>query len=557
MSGRHFVADNAEAIARGVAGFCAVHADLVTLHAEPRYVARATPATEKVGLVSGGGSGHEPLHAGFVGEGMLDVAVPGEVFASPSARQVRAATEAADNGLGVLHIVKNYTGDVINFRLAAEACRVAGIDVATVVVDDDVPGAERGSTPGRRGTVATVVVEKVCGAAAEGGMLLDDLQALGRRVVDASRSVGVAIAAGTSYGTGESAFDLADDEIEFGVGIHGERGTDRVADEGLPALVRRCLDTIADDRGGLSGRQLLIINGLGSTTPLELYAAYAEAASQLADRGVDVVRAVVDDLVTSLDMRGLSITLVAMDDELLRWWDEPARTPAWRTTPTAPLPAPRSGATEVATGERRSDDPAVDDRVSTWADRVVAVIDAEHAALGDLDRRVGDGDFGDNLATAARHYAADRAGGNRLLALADAFSAIGGSSGPLLAVWFSAIAANLSGTVDGAAIADGLMDGATAVRELGGAVPGDRTMVDAMAPAAVAAADHRDGSEAAVWAAAAHAASGAADGTSDLVARKGRSSYLGESVRGAADPGAIAVALFLEAARDVFSDHTP
>ena len=269
MPARHFVADNAEAISRGLAGFCALHADLVALHAEPRYVVRARPARDKVALLSGGGSGHEPLHAGFVGEGMLDAAVPGEVFASPSAAQVRTATRAVDTGRGVLHIVKNYTGDVINFRLAADACRAAGTDVATVVVDDDVPSAVRGTIPGRRGTVATVVVEKVCGAAAEAGLGLAEVQALGQRVVDASRSVGVALQAGTSYGSGERAFELDAGELEFGVGIHGERGTDRLPVEGLDALANRCLDVIADDFGGLgTGRYLLVVNGLGSTTSL-------------------------------------------------------------------------------------------------------------------------------------------------------------------------------------------------------------------------------------------------------------------------------------------------
>lgn len=558
MSLRHFVADNAEAIGRGLEGFCALHADLVALHRDPRYVVRAEPAVDKVALVSGGGSGHEPLHAGFVGVGMLDAAVPGEVFASPSALQVRAATRAVDTGKGVLHIVKNYTGDVINFRLAAEACRSAGVEVATVIVDDDVPSAVRGSTPGRRGTVATVVVEKVCGAAAEAGLGLTEVQALGQRVVDASRSVGVALSAGRSYGSGESTFDLADDELEYGVGIHGERGTDRITREPLDALVTRCLDTLAQDGDGLAGPQLLIVNGLGSTTPLELTAAYGVAASQLAERGIPVVRAMVGDLVTSLGMHGLSITLVAMDDELLGWWDATATTPSWAGAVAAPAVEP-TVRTEAEAAEQAEAAVTVDPAVSAWAQGVLDTIAQWSSALGELDRLSGDGDFGDNLATAAERARLDD-GGHPLIALSDAFAGIGGSSGPMLAVWFSAMARHLGTGIDAAAVAAALSDGVEAVRELGGAEPGDRTMVDAMAPAAetaaetaTQAADGSGGSTGEVVRAAASAARRGADRTSELVARKGRASYLGDTVTGAPDPGAVAVALFLDAATKAFT----
>jgi len=548
MPAQHFVADNAEAISRGLAGFCALHADLVALHADPRYVVRAEPAVDKVALVSGGGSGHEPLHVGFVGRGMLDAAVPGEVFASPSAAQVRAATRAVDAGRGVLHVVKNYTGDVINFRLAADACRAAGTEVATVVVDDDVPSAVRGSVPGRRGTVATVVVEKVCGAAAEAGVGLAELQALGQRVVDASRSVGVALQAGTSYGTGERAFELGPGELEFGVGIHGERGTDRIPAEGLDALAGRCLDLLADDWGGLGeGPYLLVVNGLGSTTPLELGAAHAAVAEQLAERGARLERALVGDLVTSLDMRGLSITLVRLDEEMLRWWDAPADTPDWPRTPTAPRATP----VHLAGGEdsgTAGDDVEVDPWLSQWAERIVATIDEHAVELGELDRTAGDGDFGDNLRTAAGRWT-PVSGQHPLLGLSDAFAGIGGSSGPMLAVWFSAFAGRLGTARDASAFAAGLADGAAAVQQLGGAAPGDCTMVDAMVPAADAAGSVT-GLGAAV-AAAAEAARAGANGTVELVARRGRASYLGESVRGTPDPGAVAVALFLEAAVEV------
>ncbi len=543
MSTRHFVADNAEAISRGLDGFCALHADQVVLHREPRFVTRRQPGTDKVALLSGGGSGHEPLHAGFVGIGMLDAAVPGEVFASPSAAQVRAATTAVHSGRGVLHIVKNYTGDVINFRLAADSCRAAGIDVATVVVDDDVPSAVRGSTPGRRGTVATVVVEKVCGAAAEAGRDLEEVRALGQRVVDSARSVGVALGGGTSYGSGAPGFVLDTDEIEYGVGIHGERGTDQIPAESLDQLVIRCLDTLAGDLA-LVGPQLLIVNGLGGATPLELTAAYGAAATELDRRQITVARAMVGDLVTSLGMPGFSITLVAMDDELLRWWDAPAATPNWAGAVAAPGLSPMEATDDVVA--RTAAPVEVDPAIGQWAQGIVDTISQWSAALGELDRLAGDGDFGDNLQTAAGRVDLST-GAHPLVALSDAFASIGGSSGPMLAVWFSGIAGKLGSDLDGAAVADALAAGVAAVRELGGAEPGDRTMVDAMAPAAEAAAGASDSAGRAM-AAAASAAKRGADRTSDMVARRGRASYLGESVTGAPDPGAVAVALFLAAA---------
>lgn len=546
---RHFVSSNAEAIELGLAGFCALNADLVRLHTDPRFVVRAEAASDKVALVSGGGSGHEPLHAGFVGEGMLDAAVPGEVFASPSAEQVRIATMAADNGRGVLHVVKNYTGDVINFALAADQCREAGVEVATVLVDDDIPGAERGSKPGRRGTVATVVVEKICGAAAEAGLDLAQLKELGDRIVDNARSVGAAIEAGTHFGADSAEFTLQPDQVEFGVGIHGERGTDRLPDEGLSALITRLVDTIASDTGNLAGPQLLIMNGLGSTTPLELHAAYALAAAQLRDRGADIARAVVDDLVTSLDMRGLSLTVVRLDEDLLRWWDAPARTPAWRTPPTAPAvePAVFVPTEGRATGEANMIDAEAAAVLNRWLAAFGESVDAQAKALGDLDRRAGDGDFGENLLTAlGRFRNHDHDQQNPFLSLSAAFASVGGTSGPILALWLGTLGRHLAHGLSSATLAAGLAEAADRVQELGGAAPGDKTMVDAMVPAASAAADG-SGEFTAALDRAAHAAREAAEETIDLVASRGRASYVGETSRGVGDPGAIAIALFLEA----------
>ena len=273
-------------------------------------------------------------------------------------------------------------------------------------------------------------------------------------------------------------------------------------------------------------------------------------AGELADRGVEVSRALVGDLVTSLDMRGLSVTLVQVDDDLLRWWDAPAVTPDWSRTPTAPRAVPVQAAT-VTVDRSSAAATEVDARVRAWADRIVATIEQRADELGALDRATGDGDFGDNLRTAAGRWQPDAAA-HPLLALSDAFASIGGSSGPMLAVWFSGLAGRLGGDLDAESFARGLADGAQAVQELGGAAPGDRTMVDAMAPAAEAAAHSAD--LAAAVTAAAEAGRSGADGTTDLVARRGRASYLGESVRGTPDPGAVAIALFLEAARESAAD---
>ncbi|PFG68648.1 homodimeric dihydroxyacetone kinase [Propionibacteriaceae bacterium ES.041] len=537
---RHLV-DSNEAVNDGLRGFCAVNADLVALHEDPRFVLRAEPATDKVALVSGGGSGHEPLHAGFVGVGMLDAAVPGEVFSSPSADQVRAAMLAADAGRGVLQIVKNYTGDVINFALAADECRDRGVEVASVLVDDDVPSAERGSTPGRRGTVATVLVEKICGAAAEEGRPLAELAELGQRVVDRSRSVGAAVAAGSNF-TAEPAFELGADEIEFGVGIHGERGTDRIGTEPLEALVRRMLDTLADDLP-LESPVLLAVNGLGATTPLELDAAAGYALAALDRRGIEVSRAIVDDLVTSLDMRGLSLTVLLLDDELQRWWDAPVQTAHWRGTRLAGVPAAQpKPATVTADETTAAAEEEGSEAATVWIDRFVERAGERADELGELDRQSGDGDFGPNLRTALGRY---RAGGDAFVALSRAFAGVGGTSGPLLALWLRTLARGIGG--DPGAYAEALRTAADRVRELGGAEVGDKTMVDAMVPAAEAAQQvaDADGSLDEAIRAAAEAADRAAEQTSELVARRGRGSYVGEAGRGVVDPGARLIAIFL------------
>ncbi|NDL58757.1 dihydroxyacetone kinase subunit DhaK [Phytoactinopolyspora mesophila] len=309
-------------------GVAAAHPGLA-VDIENRIISRAERATSKVGLVSGGGSGHEPLHGGYVGHGMLDAAAPGEVYTSPVPDQIIAATQAADSGQGVLHIVKNYTGDVLNFRMAAELAEDEDIRVVSVVTNDDVAVEDSTFTAGRRGTGGTIVVEKVAGAAAEEGADLDTVAQLATEVNERSRSFGIALHAGTVPAAGKPGFDLAENEIELGVGIHGEPGRERGEIAPVRDLVAYALDAIHADRP-ISGDVLVIMNGHGGTPLIELYGAYAEADEWLNGHGITVARSLVGNYITSLDQAGFSITVTSLTDELARLWDAPVSTPALR-----------------------------------------------------------------------------------------------------------------------------------------------------------------------------------------------------------------------------------
>ena len=322
---KKLINDPHNVVAESLAGFGAAHPDIVKVEGDPAYVVRAdAPVAGKVGLVSGGGSGHEPLHAGFVGRGMLDAAVPGDVFTSPTPDPILAATKAVDGGRGVLHIVKNYTGDVLNFETAAEFASGDGIEVKTVLVEDDVAVQDSLYTAGRRGVAGTVVVEKIAGAAADRGDDLDAVADLGTRVAAQTRSMGVALHAGTVPYAGEPGFELAEDEIELGVGIHGEPGRARIKLEPADAITDRLLEPIVSDVPFSDGdRVLLFVNGMGGTPLSELYIVYRRAAEVLAGRGIQVVRSLVGSYVTSLEMQGASITVTRFDDEMLELWDAP------------------------------------------------------------------------------------------------------------------------------------------------------------------------------------------------------------------------------------------
>jgi phosphoenolpyruvate---glycerone phosphotransferase subunit DhaK len=324
--------DPADAVADSLTGFGLAHADLVAVHTDPDYVTRAGGAVAgKVGLVSGGGSGHEPLHAGFVGEGMLDAAVPGAVFTSPTPDQILPAIQAADGGAGVLAIVKNYTGDVLNFETAVELAEAADLQVASILVNDDVAVEDSLYTAGRRGVAGTVCVEKIAGAAAARGDDLGKVTEIAGQVVANVRSMGVALTACTVPHVGKPSFDLGDDEIEIGIGIHGEPGRRRVAASSASEITQSLLDPVMGDLGLSSGeRVLLLVNGMGGTPLSELYVVYGRARGLLEGHGVTVSRSLVGNYVTSLEMQGASLTVLRLDDELEQLWDAPVHTAALR-----------------------------------------------------------------------------------------------------------------------------------------------------------------------------------------------------------------------------------
>jgi phosphoenolpyruvate---glycerone phosphotransferase subunit DhaK len=311
-------------------GMEAAHGDRLRISYDPAYIVRAdAPVQGKVGIVSGGGSGHEPMHGGFVGRGMLDAACPGAVFTSPTPDQMMEATKAVDGGAGVLHIVKNYTGDVMNFEMAADMAE--GIEVQSVVTNDDVAVEDSLYTAGRRGVGITVIAEKICGAAAEEGKPLAEVADICRRVNGQGRSMGMALTPCITPSSGEPSFTLADDEMEIGIGIHGEPG--RYREKLAPAheIVERLATAIVDDLPYESGDSVLaFVNGMGGTPLIELYVVYRELHTFLQGRGISIARNLIGSYITSLEMAGCSITLLKLDDELTRLWDAPVDTPALR-----------------------------------------------------------------------------------------------------------------------------------------------------------------------------------------------------------------------------------
>jgi dihydroxyacetone kinase-like protein len=329
---KKLINDPQHVVRESLAGLAAAHADILRVSYDPAFVVRAdAPVPAKVGLVSGGGSGHEPLHSGYVGRGMLDAACPGQVFTSPTPDQIEAATKAVNGGAGVLHIVKNYTGDVMNFEMAAELCQAEGVRVQAVVIDDDVAVQNSLYTAGRRGVGTTVLAEKICGAAAERGYALDPLAGLCRKVNANGRSMGMALTSCTVPAAGKPTFELGENEMEMGIGIHGEPGRERMPMASAREIAARLAETVLADLPFARGDQVIaMVNGMGGTPLIELYLVYNELEHICQGRGITIARRLVGNYVTSLDMAGCSITLLRADDELLSLWDAPVLTPGLR-----------------------------------------------------------------------------------------------------------------------------------------------------------------------------------------------------------------------------------
>src|SRR3954447_13684993 len=332
QSMRKFLNDPENVVKESLAGLAAAHGDLLRYDAGAQILVRAdAPRAGKVALISGGGSGHQPLHGGFVGVGMLDAACPGEVFTSPVPDQMLAATKAVDGGAGVIHLVKNYTGDVMNFKLAAEDAADEGISVESVLIDDDVAVQDSLYTAGRRGVGATVLAEKIAGAAAERGDDLAKVAGYARQVNDRSRSFGVALSSCTPPAAGKPIFDLPEGEMEVGIGIHGEPGRKRAPLGSAREIADVMVEAVVSDLGAASGAKVLpFVNGMGGTPELELYLLYGEIERGLRDAGLEPLRRLVGSYITSLEMAGASLTLLDLDDDLVELWDAPVHTAALR-----------------------------------------------------------------------------------------------------------------------------------------------------------------------------------------------------------------------------------
>jgi dihydroxyacetone kinase-like protein len=321
-----------DVVKEALAGMQAMHPELLHVDYENQVIVRAdAPVRGKAGIISGGGSGHEPMHGGFVGRGMLDAACPGAVFTSPVPDQMLAATRAVNGGAGVLHIIKNYTGDVLNFEMAAELAQAEGIEVASVVTNDDVAVQDSLYTAGRRGVGVTVLLEKIVGGMADMGAPLSQVATLAKKVNDQGRSMGMALSSCTAPAAGKPTFELGDDEMEIGIGIHGEPGRRRVKLAPAASVTEMLATPVIEDLGLKAGERVLaFVNGMGGTPLIELYVVANELARILRGKHITIARSLIGSYITSLEMAGCSITLLRLDDELIRYWDAPVHTPALR-----------------------------------------------------------------------------------------------------------------------------------------------------------------------------------------------------------------------------------
>ncbi|MFI6493765.1 dihydroxyacetone kinase subunit DhaK [Streptomyces sp. NPDC050564] len=550
-------ADTVLSAARGLA---LAHPGLIEVNSSPLYLwARKSNPNRTVALVSGGGSGHEPLHTGLLGPGGLDALCPGEIFASPHNRQIYEAGAAAAKSNGVLLIIKNHTGDVINFQIAAERLRHDGIPVATVLVDDDLATDNTDTATGRRGTTATVVLEKLLGAFADQGAKLEDLATLGADIVARSRSLAVAARAQTSPSTAAPAFDLSPGTLDYGVGIHGERGTRTIDHRPVEELVRQMTDDLLEALPAGHDKVLAVVNGLGATTSLELHAIGSILHDLLTARGITPLAILPGTFTAAQDMAGFSITLTHMKAEWAELWTAPTETPLLLSPltlapDTAASVVTEPAATPVHAGEQTPAGRAVLDRYSE-------IVSQAHDNLTALDQLVGDGDFGDNLVGGVRRAVKrNESATDGVAALAEAFlNDVGGTSGPLFGLLFQDLATvswSDNQAPDALSVADAAKSSLAAIHRVGGAKVGDCTLVDALAPAIGALA--KAGREAAdsPFTAAAEAAIQGALSTASLTPRRGRASYVGQHAIGVPDPGSFGVALLFTALASVYEPAT-
>jgi ATP-dependent dihydroxyacetone kinase len=554
---RHVVRDMLE-------GVCDLHPGLALL-ADFDVVVRADlPPPEKraVAVISGGGSGHEPAHAGYVGPGLLAAAIAGDVFTSPSVDAVLAGIRAAAGPAGTALVVKNYTGDRLNFGLAAELARAEGVPVELVVVADDV--ALRNTVPRdrRRGIAGTVLIHKVAGAAAAAGQGLAEVAALARAAAGDLGTMGVALGACTVPAVGRPGFDLGATEIELGLGIHGEQGVERAALLSADAVVERLLGSILADLELARGSSVaLLVNGLGGTTGMELAIVARHALAVLRERGLQVERAWIGDFLTALEMPGCSLSILKVDRARLALLDAPAESSAWRAA--SDLAATRK-IVPATMPPVLPDKPAgpYAQRLRSAALAVASALAAAEPLLTDLDNKAGDGDLGLSMTRGAEAIRALGEGAwadppTALTRIGDALRrAIGGSSGPFYATALLRVARSLPTTPAASDWARSFRAGIDALAELGGAKPGDCTMLDALLPAvdAFEAGLGRGESPVVALQAAAAAAEAGAAATAAMKPRLGRASYLGDRAIDIQDGGATAVAIWLRALSQCFRD---
>ncbi|MBP0496523.1 dihydroxyacetone kinase family protein [Roseomonas indoligenes] len=521
------------------------------------------PGARGVAVLSGGGSGHEPAHAGYVGAGMLHAAVAGDVFTSPSVDAVLAAIRAAAGPAGAVLVVKNYTGDRLNFGLAAELARAEGIPAEVVVVADDVALRDTVEPARRRGIDGTVLVHKVAGAAAATGLPLEAVVAEARAAATAIGTMGVALGACTVPAAGRPGFSLEEGEAELGLGIHGEQGVRRVALRSADALVEAILDTVlADASLGAGERVALLVNGLGGTPPMELAVVARQALALLRARGLVVERAWFGNLLTALEMPGASLTVMRLDDALLERLDAPTDAPAWPGS--GRIAAARNLVGTAAAPVVETERPATPggEAVRRAVLAAATALEAAEERLTALDSAAGDGDLGISMSrgAAALRILPDTAWAeapSALLRMGEALRrAIAGSSGPFYATALLRAARGLPDAPGAGDWSRALTAAVEAIAEMGGARPGDRTMLDALHPAAETFAKALDAGRApaAAWGEAVRAARAGAEATAVMRPRLGRASYLGDRALGTPDAGAAAAVIWLDALTPQFAE---